>query len=428
MKGQGLLAMSERQIPRCFLLASVILLTSAAHAQQWPRFRGPNGQGISHAKTIPVKWTQDDYNWKVTLPGLGHSSPVVWADKVFITCADQKAARGMLLALRASDGEVLWQKQYTLTAYRMNQRNGYAAATPAADADHVYTVWATSEQTLLIGFEHDGTEIWERTFAGVKSQHGPCSSPIVFEDIVVFTHEQENTSDKTACSFWIAVDRRTGRTRWELPRQTGSKTSYSTPCVYSPRPGASQLVFTGLSHGITGVNPRTGKVLWEADSAFTARVVSSPVIADGLVIGTCGDGSAGKCLTAIKPGAADTPTEAYKIEDSSVSYVPTSLAAEGLLFTYHDRGQVSCLRAATGELLWREKPAGRYYGSPVWIDGKLYCITIDGEVVVIKAAPEYELLAVNPLGEKSHATPAVADGRMYLRTLSQLFSIGGAKK
>jgi len=117
MKGQARLAIADRQILKLFVVISAALLTSPARAEQWPRFRGPNGQGISHDTAIPAKWTQDDYNWKVALPGGGHSSPIVWDDKVFVTCGDEKAARGMLLALRTSDGEVLWQKQYDLPAY-----------------------------------------------------------------------------------------------------------------------------------------------------------------------------------------------------------------------------------------------------------------------------------------------------------------------
>ena len=423
MKGQTRSATSHRQILERILPISAILLASIANAGQWSRFRGPNGQGISYDKNIPAKWTHQDYNWKVTLPGNGHSSPVVWDNKVFITCSPPNAPAGKLLALRVSDGEVLWQKQFTLPAYKMNQRNNYAAGTPAVDADYLYTAWGTPEQTLLEAFDHDGKEIWKRTFPGVKSQHGPYNSPVVFDDILVFTHEHEDTSDKTALSFWIALDRKTGKTRWQLPRTTGPKTSYSTPCLH-----ASLLVFTSFSHGMTGVDPRTGKIVWEASSAFEARVVSSPVIADGLVLGTCGSGSAGKYIIAVKPNANAKPTEAYKIERTAAAYVPTSLALDGLLFTYHDRGQVSCLNAKTGKLIWQEKPAGRYYGSPVWVDGKLYAITVDGDVVVIKAGPKYQLLAVNPLGQGSQATPAVAAGRMYLRTNSQLFSIGGAKK
>jgi outer membrane protein assembly factor BamB len=412
------------------LLLAVVVPLSMSQAQEWTRFRGPNGQGISDAKAIPVKWTENDYSWKVELPGGGHSSPVLWGGTIFLTSGDAKAGHGILLALRVSDGAVLWQKEYTLTAYRMNKLNSYATATPAVDGDYVYVLWTTPEETILTALDHAGTEIWKRTFEGVRCQHGAGSSPIVCGDMVVFTHEHENSSSKDAKSAWIAVDRKTGQTRWTLQRQTGPKTSYSTPCIYSPPTESPQLIFTSNAHGMTGVDPNTGKVIWEVAGALPARVVSSPVIADGLLIGACGDAGLGKCLVAIRPGTNDgsvQPTEAYKIDSGVRPYVPTSVSKDGLLFAFYDGGYVSCLRAATGERLWQEKPAGRFFSSPVWVDGRLYCITMDGEVVVVKAAETYELLAINPLGETSHAAPAVAGGRMYLRTYSHLFSVGGKK-
>jgi outer membrane protein assembly factor BamB len=441
MKRTKQLMIARSRMLECLVAGCVILLASVAPAasllrsktaggQEWPRFRGPNGQGISYAETIPVKWTEKDYNWKVKLAGVGHSSPVVWGEKVFVTCGDQKTGRGMLLALSVSYGRVLWQKDYELTRYRMNRSNSYATATPAVDNDHVYVLWATAEETILVALDHDGGQVWRSTFEGVDCQHGPGISPIVVDDIVVFTHEHEK-SDREARSAWIAVDLKSGKTRWELERQTSPKTSYSTPCVYSSGTDGQQLVFTSLAHGMTAVDPSNGAVVWEAKSAFISRVVSSPIIAGELLIGTCGDASTGKRLIAIRPGRdskSTEPAEVYKIESSAVTYVPTSVAKDGLLFTFHDRGEVSCLRSATGEQLWREKPVGPFYGSPVWVSGKLYCITRKGEVVVIKAAPTYELLAVNPLGEESYATPAVAGGKMYLRTYSHLISIGGRKE
>lgn len=425
MKKQEQSAKINKQVLKALLITFFISFSSTSKGQHWSRYRGPNGQGISYAQKIPVKWKQKDYNWKVILPGGGHSSPVLWGDKVFVTAGDQKTDNGLLLALRVSDGKILWQKKYSLNPYRPNSRNSYATATPAVDADHIYVLWPTPKETILTALDHDGGEIWKRTFEGVYCQHGAGGSPIVFDDIVVFTHEHENSTKDTP-SAWIAVDRKTGRTRWELKRQTGPKTSYSTPCLYSPQTDTTQLIFTSHSHGITGVNPRKGTVIWEAESVLPARVVSSPVIAGRLLISSCGDGSRGKCLVAVDP-VANVPKVAYTVDRSTAPYVPTSIANEGLLFTFHDSGYVSCLRSATGEQLWREKPAGKFFGSPVWVSGKLYCITTAGDVVVIRAASNYELLAVNPLGERSHSTPAVADGRIYLRTFSYLISIGPEK-
>ncbi len=413
-----------------FLAALTIILASVSQGQEWTRFRGPNGQGISYAKTIPVKWTEKDYNWKIELPGGGHSSPVLWGDKLFVTSGEQRAGHSVLLALDTLDGTVLWQKEYALSKYSPNKFNSFATATPAVDADYVYTLWTSPEETILVALNHEGTEIWKRTFEGVRCQHGAGSSPIVHNDMVIFTHEHENKSSKDARSVWFAVNCKTGETRWTLDRNTGPKTSYSTPCVYTSTTGMPQLIFNSYSHGMTSVDPGTGKVIWEVASAFPARVVSSPVIADELLIGSCGDGGSGKRLIAIRPGSSNgliQPREVYKIESGYRPYVPTSIAKEGLLFTFLDRGYVSCWNSATGRQLWEEKPAGKFFSSPVWVDGKLYCITMDGDVVVIRAAETYELLAINPLGKTSHATPAINDGRMYLRTYSYLFSVGGKK-
>lgn len=396
-----------------------LLLGLPATAQEWTRFRGPNGQGISEAKTIPVKWTEADYLWKIALPGTGHSSPVIWGSTLFVTCADRENACGHLLAISVADGSVLWNKEVGLEEYRMNKLNDYAAATPVVDADHVYALWGGTEKTRVVAYRHDGTGAWSRDFGGTHCPHGPGTSLMIHEDLLVFTQEHEqdfHPGDGT----WLALDRHTGQTKWERPRTTGRKTSYSTPCVRTSPSGRPEMLFTSLSHGITGVDPSSGKILWEAGAVFEARVVSSPVIAGDLVLGTCG-----KRLVAVRPGDSAQAPEAYRVEDRKTPYVPTPLVKDGLLFGFHDRGEVSCLRIDTGELLWREKPAGKYYGSPVWVNGAVYCITTDGEVVVVKAASAYELLAVNPLGEESQATPAVAAGRMFLRTRGHLICIGG---
>jgi outer membrane protein assembly factor BamB len=417
-------------IKQIFLAALIITPVSVSKGQEWTRFRGLNGQGISYAKTIPVKWTEEDYNWKIKLPGGGHSSPVLWGEKLFITSGDQKVGKSTIFALDVTNGKVLWQKEYTISKYRPNKLNSFASATPTVDAEYVYVLFTSPEETILAALNHQGKEIWKRTFEGVRCQHGAGASPIVHDDMVIFTHEHEDKSSPDAQSVWFAVNCKTGETCWTLDRDTGPKTSYSTPCVYTPAQDKPQLIFNSHSHGMTSVDPGTGKVIWEVASAFPARVISSPIIAGELLIGSCGDGGSGKRLVAIRPGSSDgsiQPKEAYSIDKGYRPYVPTSIAMDGLLFTFLDRGNVSCWNSATGRQLWEEKPAGRFFGSPVWIDGKLYCITIDGDVVVVRASETYELLAINPLGGKSHSAPAIADGRMYLRTYSQLFSIGGKK-
>jgi len=194
------------------VLALVVCLFSHASAQEWTRFRGPNGQGHSNAKNIPVKWSQSDYLWTADLPGTGHSSPVVWGDKLFITCCDQKQARASVLALSTADGKTLWRKDYQLPDSRMNALNSYAASTPAVDKDRIFVIWPTPNELSVIALDHDGNEKWQRTFGPIFSRHGPCVSPMLYGDLVVFTQEQEK-NDKGLKSRWLALDRNDGQTR-----------------------------------------------------------------------------------------------------------------------------------------------------------------------------------------------------------------------
>jgi outer membrane protein assembly factor BamB len=412
-------------------LALLVAFVMPARADHWPRFRGPNGQGISDAKTVPVKWSPQEYNWKIELPGGGHSSPVVWDDKVFVTCADEKALKGIVLCVRASDGREVWRKECGLDKVRMNALNNYAAATPALDDDHIYLFWPGVEETTLVALTHDGREVWTTKLPGIRAQHGMGSSPIVCGEHVIVTREQDQKSGGAIASIWLAVDRKSGQIRWRYEHPESANASYSTPCVYRDRQGRDQLVFTSNSHGIAALNPTTGDLLWKTPAALPARVVSSPFLAGDMVIGTCGEGGRGIRLAAIQPpdaGSSSAVVEAYGLKSNVVPYVPTSVVHDGFFFGFHDGGMVSCFRIATGEVLWSQKPAGHYFGSPVCVDGKLYCITTDGDVVVLRAGPKYELLGLNPLGEMSHATPAVANGRMLLRTFSHLISVGGGKE
>lgn len=398
-------------------------IVCVAQAENWPRFRGPNGQGISEAQGIPTKWTEQDYCWKITLPGAGHSSPVIWDGKVFVTCADQAARRGYLLCLEGANGKELWRREQDLTKYPINSLNSYASPTPAADADQVYVLWPGSDKTVLAALTHKGEKMWTVTLDGVHARHGKGSSPIVHGDYVIVSHEQESRSG-SAKSQWLAVDRETGAVKWRMEEPPVANASYSTPCIWrqSGATGA-QVVFASNAHGMTGVDLQTGHIVWNVDGVLPDRVVSSPVVTDAMILATCGEGGRGKHFTAIRPGADGTATEVYHLQTREVPYVPTSVVYEGRVFAFHDNGQVSCLNRETGQMLWSERPAGRFFGSPICVSGILYAVTVNGDVIVLRAGPAYELLGINPLGEKSHSTPAVGDGRLVLRSISHVYSI-----
>jgi outer membrane protein assembly factor BamB len=397
-------------------------------SEPWPRFRGPNGQGVS-TETIglPTKWTAEELSWKVKLPGSGHSSPVVWWDKVYVTAADESAEKGFLLAYSTRDGRELWRREVDLPKYRMNALNNAASSTPAVDADRVVVCWAIPSNLTLAAFDHWGKPLWSRDFGPTNTRHGPTISPIIVGNLVVFAQEQEQLSATVSAeSRWVAVDAATGETRWTCIRKHSGSNSYSTPCVLE-QGGKTLVIFASLAHGITAVDAADGKVAWEVADALNARVCSSPVIAGDLVIATCGEGGGGKRLTAIRPpkNPGDKPQVAYQLEDSTVTYVPTAVAYRDWLFTVHDNGTISCRNIDDGKVLWSQKPGGKFYGSPIIADGKLFVMTTDGTVIVLAASDQYELLASNPLGEKTHATPAVSGPKLFFRTFTQLFCVGG---
>jgi len=390
----------------------------AADVDNWPRFRGPNGAGTSDAAAIPAQWTEKDFNWKVELPGGGHSSPVVWGDRIFVTSGMEDTGRRIILCLKAADGSVLWKHEYESSACKMNGLNSYASVTPAVDADYVFVAWAVPEKYTVAALDHAGREVWQRDLGPWVSQHGQGASPIVWGDLVIVPNDQDGTS------FLVALDRKTGRTRWQTERKSG-KAAYATPCLFGPA-DSPQVVLGSTAEGLYGIDARTGKPLWAVPDVFPTpkRVVASPVVVGGLILDQCGEGGIALHLVAVRPPAKEggKAEVAWKIAKPP-AYVPMAVAKGDLVFLWGDAGTVACVRAASGEEVWREKVGGNYFGSPVCVGGRLYCISTKGEVVIVAAAEKFELLARNPLGEKSHATPAIAGGRMYLRTWSHLFAL-----
>jgi len=419
------------------ILMALVSLEARAGGGDWPRFRGPNGTGISDAKTVPATWTEADYNWKVKLPGIGHSSPVVCGNRVFLTCGDAKTATRMILCLEPASGRTLWQRDYPSKPFRQHGDNSYASASPAADADGLVVNWSTPDEVVLLALDNEGRDAWRRGLGPFVGNHGTGASPIIVGGLAILPNEQEdprlipsmygpNPTIPAGKSFVIAVDRRTGETRWQTERRT-KISPYSTPCVGQSPDGRPELILSGMAHGISALDLATGKPNWEYGNVFKDRCVASPVLAPGLVIAGYGAGNLGALMVAVRPGSREKgiePTLAYELK-RPVPLVPTPLAKDDRLFLWFDNGTVACLRASTGEAIWRDRVEGAFYGSPVWVDGRLYCISKKGEVFVVAAADKFRLFARVPLGEASFATPAVAGGVMYLRTRSQLFSLGG---
>ncbi len=401
--------------------------------QEWTRFRGPNGTGISHATTIPSHLTDADLNWKVELPGMGHSSPVLWGERIFLTSSGDKSGGIFVLCLDVKDGRLLWHHDFSLEPFPRHPFNSYASSTPAVDAQRVYVVWNEPEHYVLCAVDHDGKLAWQRDFGPFVSQHGCGISPIVYQDKVILGNEQDDPqfvkgSARSGKSFIVAVDASTGKTLWQTPRRS-AVVAYATPCVYEPKRGKPVLIFGSQGHGIYGVNPETGKILWDYEQAFDKRCVSSPVIAGDIILGSCGSGGGGNVVAAVRPGDATIGRKSelvYQLKKSA-PYVPTGVAMGAQVWLWSDSGIVTCLDAASGAIRYQERAGGDYFGSPVWVEGRLFCVSTAGELVVLEASDRFNVLHRYPLHELCHSTPAVALGRLFIRTEKHLWSLGGAK-
>ena len=410
----------------CFGVCLIALSFQVARAEEWSRFHGPNGQGQSDTR-LPVKWTEADYNWRVELPGLGHGSPVVWGDKVFVHSAHPESAERYLVAVNAADGKIAWQRSFKSDPYSIHTRSSFASCTPAVDEQAVYLTWATPEKVTVMAFTHQGETLWEADLGRYVSMHGFGTSPMVYQDLVIISNQQQSEKVDPGVepgkSALVALNKRTGEVAWQLPRGS-SVAAYGVPCVYQGADGKDQLIVPNSANGIYSVEPLTGELNWEID-VFTMRTVSSPTIAAGLIFGSTGSGGGGNYVVAVRPGTAEAKPEiAYKVERAA-PYVPTLVAAGDLVFMFSDKGVVACIDAATGKEHWQKRIGGGFSGSPVRAGEAIYCIREDGVVIVIAASPEFQLLGENPLGEDSRSTPAISGGRMYLRTYSHLISLGG---
>ncbi len=391
------------------LSAIVILLclgalTSVASAQDWTRFRGPNGEGKSDLQGLPTQWSQDQYEWVIELPGKGHSSPTVVDNFLFLASGEANGNR-TLHCFNATTGEPIWKDSIKLEANQLHRKNSYASGTPAAENGFVYVAFADEQHYVLLAYNFKGERQWSQDLGTFTSSHGQGVSPIVYDGKVIVP------SDQAGPSKVVALDAKTGEHVWTSERNF-RKASYATPIIINVN-GEDQLVCLCGALGLTGLDPQTGKSLWQSGE-LPKRTVASPVYGNGLLFATCGSGGRGSNLVGVDPAEQGAVKSERK---QNLPYVPTPIVHEGHIYLWNDDGIVCCvdLSGDFSKNVWRERVGGTYSGSPVMIDGKIYCIAEDGEIAVIDAKPEYKFYGKSPLGDESYATPTVANGRAYFR-------------
>ncbi|EDL56354.1 PQQ-like beta-propeller repeat protein [Gimesia maris] len=394
-----------------------LTVLSSLHAENWPRFRGADGSGISEEKGFPLQWTEKDYAWHMELPGIGHSSPSVWGDNLFVTSAIDEGETRYLFCIDPKTGKEKWRQETKLKKSHKHRKGSWASSTPATDGEHVYVEFADEESYLLIAYDFKGNKIWERNLGAFMSQHGHGSSPIIYKDLVIATNDQQGPS------FVTAFNKLTGETVWQADREV-RRTSYATPIIINHPNTGPQLICVSGATGVSSLDPETGKLNWTTGE-FPQRTVSSPVYGEGLIFATCGGGGRGKLLYGVDPTGSGNIKESHiKYQRSTkLPYVPTPVVYEGHLYLWGDAGVVSCVDLATQKNIWTERIEGNFSSSPVCINGVLYCINENGDLAMIEASPQFKSHGKVKLGDPSHATVVVANGQMFLRTFKHLYCL-----
>ncbi len=419
----------RRYGPRPLLAAcAVIGLALTADAANWPRFRGPNGDGVAADKDIPVQWTDKDLAWKVELPGAGNSSPVIWGDRLFIQSASADGKERYLLCLSTADGQEVWRRDVPGTRAKMHQKNTGASSTPATDGERVYAYFWDGEAVSLHAFDFKGAPLWTYDIGKFRSDHGAGASPMVYDGKVILLNDQGEGASV------IAVDGKTGKRAWEAKREHyEDRACYATPFVLERKGDGAELVVASTT-GITGYDPATGARNWQYDWSFAGRplrVVASPLLTEGgAIIASGGDGGGDRCTVAIRPGSKNGTRPKLLWESKKpkfMPYVPCFLSRGEYLYWVSDTGYAGCTRTETGDTVWHERLGHPITASPVLIGDKVYAADESGEVYVFAAEPKFRLLARNSVGEPVFATPAVADGKLYVRGKTHLYCIARGK-
>ena len=401
--------------------------TPVATGGDWPRFRGPGGMGISDATGLPLEWDQTkSIAWKTALPGPGASSPITCGDRVYVTCytgyfiPDQPGGsleqlQRHLIAVRLGDGQILWDKAVAakLPEEEKIRDHGYAASTPAADAERVYVFFGKSG---VFAFDHDGKQLWQADVGSKTNGWGSAASPVLYKDLVFINASVESES-------LVALDRRTGKEIW---RAGGIRESWNTPLVVTAKSGRQELI-VAVQGNVLAFDPDSGEPLWSCKTDIGWYMVPSVVAADGVVY--CLGGRSGTAALAVRAGGSGDVTDSHRLWTSQKgSNVSSPVYLDGHLYWMHENlGIAYCAKAATGEVVYEKRleRADQVYASALLADGRLYYVTRNGKTFVLAAKPQFEQLAVNDLSDRGvfNASLAVAGNRLLLRSDKYLYCL-----
>ena len=430
---------------RFSLMLILVGATVTVSAENWPQWRGPGSQGISAESRVPTEWdASKNIAWKSELPS-GHSSPIVWGDRIFVTSAVEGAvvpgAKAIghtvdgqawlhpdsvaadrkhtlkVLALDAGTGKVLWDRTaYEGTVYdARHRRSSFAGPTAVTDGTLVYAYFGPEG---LYAYDFSGRLAWKVVEHFKTLGLGTGTSPVLFQDLVIIQRDE----DEGKASVIVAYDKRTGRERWKTARPV--QISWSTPVLTSAGE-RTELVTNGTELAIA-YDPATGKELWRT-TGVESNAIHTPLVGKGLVIVTAGFPD--KKVIAIRPGPVAPEKRVAWTYTKGTGYVVSNMLYGDYVYLLTDNGVVTCLDALRGAVQYeggRPPASARFMGSPVAFGGLIAMTSEEGETFILKAGPKHEIVRTNSIDEPVYSSLAIANGRIYIRGEKHLFAIGGA--
>jgi len=393
-------------------------LATTTLAADWSRFRGPNGSGAVDAG--PVQWAgASGIAWKAEIPGIGHSSPIVVGDKVFLQSSSEDGAKRMLVCIDGK-GKIEWTRGIDAKhpgKGKVHTKSSMASSTPTSDGERVFNIFWDGAGLIAVAYDLAGKELWKTPLGPFVSQHGFGGSPVAYAGKVYVNYDQDQAAEV------LALNAKSGKIDWSAKRKPFRACS-SSPLVRELPGGKTEIVVSSTA-GLTGYDPADGKVNWNWEWKFDGmglRTVGSPILANGTVIAVSGDGSGARSTVAVTPG------EQAKLlweKTKDTPYVPGPVTKGDYVYWVSDGGMAVCAEIKTGKILWSERAFQKSVSASLLLIGDaVFAVAEDGKAVAFQASPGgYEQVASSNVGEAVFATPAAANGKLYVRGVKHLFCI-----
>lgn len=401
-----------------------VCLPDPARAENWPGWRGPRGDGTSLEPNIPIRWdgpSNQNIAWKTELPGIGHASPIVWEDRIFLVSCREESRERILLCLDRKTGAILWERVVVQSPLERKHRlNSHASSTPAADGQQVYVTFLDRDLMLVAAYDFTGNRQWLSRPGEFHSVHGYCSSVVLFKELVLLNGDHDGDA------YLVALDRRTGNVVWKTPRENRTR-SYCVPIIRQ-FDGRTQMILSG-NKCVASYDPNDGSRHWIIDGP-TEQFVASLVDNGKLLFMTAGFPE--HHILAIRPDGRGNVTGTHVAwrTEKGCSYVPSPIAAgDGRFFlVVSDEGIASCFEAETGQRHWMQRIGPHYSTSLVSAGGLVHFLSDEGVMTVIRPDAKFQVVARNSLGEPCRASPAISLGQIFIRGQKHLFCIGAGRE